>query len=222
MSKAKDLIVKEITDRLSEIALHFEERLKARNELRRFCGRDTAPGACPHLRRVIQRIFVEELGALYGLVHLKDNVTKFLNITGRSVSDLGVIEGLRLFRVAANFVNTHKHGARGKNAKSANADYVVHFFERKGGDASLDDPLIDVAHIINFEGELESAIDMALELLKLWEAFLRSKLQIDTSELCQRMNLLIEPNTSVYSTPWPDGIKKDARSLANERKSFPI
>ncbi len=179
--KRKIALEKDITDRLNTIAFHFEERDALSKELTQYTGADLKSSSARYanLKRLLTRIEQQEVDALYELVHLQDNVKKYLAAIGSISAEIKAIDEFRSFRVAANYVNIHKHGIRGRNAKSAKHDYTYIFYDRKGDKSLPDDPIDEVANVINYDGSLIPATDIILHLIIAWEMFIKYHTQID-------------------------------------------
>ncbi|MHB8845428.1 MAG: hypothetical protein ACYC7L_11865 [Nitrospirota bacterium] len=222
----KRAIEKDIYERLGGIAFYYEERDDLNKELAQYTGVDVNPSSVKYgnLQRLLFQIKTQEVNALYELVHLKDNVSKYLEAFGSGVDDIKVIDEFKLFRMAANFVNTHKHGIRGRNAKSAKHDYTVFAFKRKGDKSSPDDPIVRVINYINFDGILTPARDVILYLIKAWQMFLKYHTKIDLDPFSRRISMVRSRHEgeSTYSTPMPQGLIKDAKRKAEERKKLDI
>ena len=224
--KRKITLEKDIIDRLNTIAFHFEERDTLSKELKQYKGADLESSSARYenLKRLLTRIEQQEVDALYELVHLQDNVKKYLVAIGSRLADIKAIDEFRSFRVAANYVNTHKHGIRGRNAKSAKHDYTYFFFDRKGDKSSPDDPIVGVGNVINYDGSLTPATDIILNLIIAWEMFIKYHTQIDIFTFNRRIEAvrLRHQGEVMYSTPIPDGLTKDAKRLSDERKKLDI
>jgi len=225
-TKAQEITSNEIGDRLNKIAFHFEERDKFRADLTQFSGSDCDPTASNHgeLERAIVRIQSEELNILSELFHLHDNVTKYFQVHGLKTSELGVIDNFKPYRVAANYVNTQKHGTRGRNQTSAKLDYHALVYERATAVPSPADKLLDVRSLINFEGKLLESADVIECLIRIWEMFLRHHTEVDVAPFVSRIGAVLarRQGGSVYSARLPDGVIADAKARAIERKHVHI
>ena len=227
MSKSKEqLIDEELGQRLQKIAFHFKQREELRVELET-CTPSTNsvnPMADEKIAKLVTKINNEEIGMLYELVHLKDNVEKYLKVFKQSPGDLDVIDKFKPFRVASNYVNTHKHGSRGGNRPSAKHEYTITLYAKSAKEASPSDRMDDVRAMINFEGELFDSIVLAEALIRIWELFLRYHTTHDLSKFLEKINqVLRSPKRRwQYSESIPQGVLKDAKVKADERKQFKI
>jgi hypothetical protein len=200
-NKAQELIDKDIAARLSKIAFHFEERDSLNTNLRCFTVHDCDPAAPTNsdLRRTITRIQTEELSTLYELVHLMDNVTKHYDAYGLAKSELTVVGQFRPFRAAANYVNTHKHGTRGRNKASAKLDYHALIFERTSKMSNPAGKIVGVCSIINFDGKLLQAMDVVESLIRIWELFLRHHTEIDLKPFTDRIAAVFKKHHGLWT-----------------------
>jgi len=133
-TKAQQSAKKDISDRLDKIAFHFEEQSRFRVHYDQFIGKDFSPDSprSKELERFRTRVQSEELSVLIELVHLRDNVIKYFHVHKMDVNKLKKIEKCKPYKIAANFVNVHKHGSRGRNRPVAKIDYETPIFIRKG------------------------------------------------------------------------------------------
>lgn len=225
--KRKITLERDITDRLNLIAFHFEERNFHSKSLRQFSTVDKQSQSprYENLERLLTRIEKEEIDALYELVHLEDNIKKYLAVIGSEPKEINAIDKFKSFRIAANYVNTHKHGIRGKNSKSAKHDYTFFFSQKRGEDDSHDDPIIGVENVINFDGSLFRTTNIILDLIIAWEMVIKYHTKIDAGTYFQRIDKAREENSrgaKTYRLPDLTGIEKDAKRLSEERKKLDI
>lgn len=219
---AQEIVKKDITDRLDTIALHFEERDSLRSQLEQYTVRDHDSKSPKHkdMNRLLALIQIEEIQTLYELVHLLDNVKKYFKIYGLNNVELAVIEQFKPYKVAANFVNVHKHGARGRNKPSAKMDYHALIYNRKSEKPSPEDKLIEVRSLVNFEGVLFESMDIIESLIRIWEMFLRHHTEVEVKPFISRIGAVLAPRRgqSLYSAKLDKGILADAKRQAEERK----
>ena len=224
--KKKTALEKDIVDRLETIAFHFEERDTLSKDLTQYTSADlnTTSARYSSLKRLLTRIETQEVDALYELVHLQDNAKKYLEAIGSRPTDIKAVDEFRSFRVAANYVNTHKHGIRGRNAKSAKHDYTYFFVNQKGNKNSEGDPLIGVSNAINYDGRLATSTDIILDLIIAWEMFIKYHTRIDIAAFNQRIDAVRARHhgEAMYSMPVPNGLTFDAKRLSDERKKLDI
>jgi hypothetical protein len=227
MSKKKETAIEtDILNRLKSIAFHYEERDNLNNELMQYTKADLLPKSdrSKDLERLLTRIQNQEIYALYELVHLQDNIKKYLDVFGFRRGEICVVDEFKSFRIAANFANTHKHGVRGRNAKSSKIDYNYFFFERKGCAIAPGDPIIGVEPVINYDGNLNPSRDIILDLIIIWQLFLKYHTKIDIEPFNKNIKSVRARHEveSVYSTPIPKGMIDDAKRLADERKNLDV
>ena len=219
---AQEIVKKDIADRLNKIAFHFEERSSLRSQLEQYTTGDNNPNSPNHknMNHLVTRIQSEEVSTLYELVHLLDNVKKHFKICGLNNIELAVIEQFKLYKVAANFVNVHKHGTRGRNKPSAKMDYYALVHVRKGKKPGLEDKLIGVRSMINFEGTVFESMELIEGLIRIWELFLRHHTEIDIQPFISRIGAIFaqRQGQSIYSAKLSDGFLADAKRMASERK----
>jgi len=223
MSKsAKEITTKDITDRLDVITLHIEERSSLRLQLEKYCTHDNNPDSPKHedLKRIRVRVQNEDIRSLYEIIHLLDNVKKYFKVFGLNNKELSVIENFKPYKVAANFVNVHKHGSRGRGKSSAKMDYYTDIYKQEGDKPGDPDTLIDTCGVINFEGVLYQATDIIGSLIQLWSLFLRNHTEIDIKAFVSRVNAIVAPRQgqTTYSAKLPEGMLADAKRQAEERK----
>ena len=223
----KKTLERDITDRLNLIAFHFEERNLHSKSLRQFSTADHQSQSTRYadLERLLTRIEKEEIDALYELVHLEDNIKKYLAVIGSEPKEINAIDKFKSFRIAANYVNTHKHGIRGKNSKTAKHDYTFFYSQKMGEDDSHDDPIIGVENIINFDGNIFQTTNIILDLIIAWEMVIKYHTKIDAGTYFQRIDKVREENSrgaKTYKSPPLNGLIKDAKRLSDERKKLDI
>ncbi len=225
-TKALSYIEKDILNRLDNISVHYEERDKLNIELSKFTSADIADRATKKndLERTLKRIKNEDTYTLYELVHLKDNVDKYFATLKINADEINVIDGFRPFRVAANFVNTHKHGVRGKNAKTAQIDYTLFIIAKMGEKQAPNDPIAGVIPVINFDGDLHFSKDCIKDLILVWTLLLANHTDINIESFNKSIETTKSRNkaTSTYTIPIHEGWIKDAKLMSLERKQLNI
>lgn len=221
-TKAQEIVDREVTNRLNEIAFHFKQRDSVRSELESYRREDTAedPPANKNIRELVTRMQNEELHILYELAHLYNNINRYFEAYGLNKSELEVVNKFKPFRVASNYVNTHKHGTRGGNRPSAKVDYCVWIFEQEGEKPKASDPICDVASLINYGGELYDCVELIESLIRIWDLFLKyhTHLDIQTFELKIGTVFTRRKDQTLYAGQIPEGVLKDAKIKADERK----
>jgi hypothetical protein len=224
--KALKEITSEIHSRLDNIALHVESRHRYRQEFESYIGADCDPSSASNtpLNRVSKRVENEDIRALYELVHLQDNVKKYLSITGTDPSEVDFVDKFRGFRVAANFVNTHKHGIRGRNAKAAKIDYHWIVFAQNGAEPTINDRIRDSIAMINFEGQLHGIHQLVMDVIAIWRLFFKyhTKLEIEAFDKRIDEHLATLSKLSRYSAKIPQGVLDDAKRVSLGRKALNI
>ena len=174
----------------------------------------------------LERLYFDDATFLLSeLVHLVDNVGKWLLADRKTKQELSVIEDLKPFRVASCYVNTQKHGVRGRNKATAVEDIVVHFLAPSGRASAKEDfRIVDAVTLINYEGDAWQATSLADDLCQLWELFLRNHTSVNTREFRVELAklLLKRKELSVYSTRLPDGIKPYLQEWADDRKHLDV
>jgi hypothetical protein len=148
----------------------------------------------------------------------------YFKISNRNSKEINVIDLFKPYRIAANFVNTHKHGIKGRNAKSAKIDYTVFVFDRKSEKPRAEDTVIGIITILNYDGEVFPTIDLIIDLTRAWDMFLRYHTDIDTESYWEKICKVRARNEgkSVYSAPIPKGVLEDAKRQAQQRKVLDI
>lgn len=225
-TKAQKIVEKDISDRLNKIAFHFEERFNIRIQFEKFTAADYVfkTSKTEKVKRVLTRIQSEELSLLIELVHLLDNLKKYLKLYQLNMADLRLVEKSKQYIFAANFVNTHKHGSRGRNKPSAIIDYYCPIILQEGEKPKPSDRLLDIRAFINFEGDLFDSVILFEELVQIWMRFLFDHTSIDIKQFQSRINtVLIQTKTgSRYSAKIPTGVFDDAKKKADERKHIDL
>jgi hypothetical protein len=204
-NKAIEAVKREILDRLDNIAFHFDERDNICAELLKYNQADLLSETPKKVEfeKLKTKIDNSELAILYEIVHLKDNVDTYFKISNRNSKEINVIDLFKPYRIAANFVNTHKHGIKGRNAKSAKIDYTVFVFDRKSEKPRAEDTVIGIITILNYDGEVFPTIDLIIDLTRAWDMFLRYHTDIDTESYWEKICKVRARNEgkSVYSAP---------------------
>lgn len=225
-TKTLNYIEKDILDRLDNIALHYEERDRLNVELSKFTSSDITDHAKKRndLDRILKRIKNEDIYALYELVHLKDNMGKYLSVLRAIADEINVVDAFRPFRVSANFVNTHKHGVRGKNAKSAQIDYTIFMIAKQGEAQSPSDPIAGVIPVINFDGDLHFSKNYIDDLILVWTLLLVNHTDIDIERFDKSIRATKSRHKAIstYTMPIHEGWLKDAKRMSIERKQLNI
>ncbi len=221
---AKEVLVADIEKRLGGIAFHFEERHAQCSSISAYTRADSETSGPRRLEldRVVTRIKSAEDSILLKLVHLKDSVEKYYRSSGRDTNEIKIVDLFIPYRVAANFVNVNKHGLRGRNAKSAVHDYSVLAFKQEGAKPAPTDCFAGYITVINFDGETFQTLDMILDLIRLWELFLRNHTEISTDDYINRISKVQSTIKITYSAPMPEGMLRDAKCLSQERKGLDI
>ena len=222
----EELIDKELADRLVKIAFHFQQREDTRTKLEECdpTGQSVNPMQDQKIGEYATRINNEEVSMLYELVHLKDNVEKYFKVFQQNLSELDVIDKFKPFRVAANYVNTHKHGTRGGNRPSAKHEYTITLHAKPAEEASPTDKVCDIRSMINYEGELFDSVELIETLIRIWEMFLRYHTKHDLSQFIEQINRVFACRKGdwLFSSRIPNGVLNDARIRADERKQFKV
>lgn len=222
--KGLELLTQDVHTRLEKIVFHFEERERLRTELENYTVQDYKPESSrkKDLERSIFRCTSEDINTLYELVHLADNVTSLLRKTKGAVSHIKEIEKDVYFRMAANFVNSHKHGSRGRNQKSAYIAFHQEFF-LKAKDGSEADQLLQIKPVINFDGNLKTAEELIRKLIPMWLQFLVNHTEVGVTSLESTLQeqLKKEKSLSTYAAEVA-GIDDLAKKDAEERKKLDI
>ena len=226
-SRTVEAMAADIRRRLERIVAHIQEHEAKRVRFERFTARDEEPSAPAHedLMQLERLYFDDATFLLSELVHLVDNVGKWLLADRKTKQELSVIEDLKPFRVASCYVNTQKHGVRGRNKATAVEDIVVHFLAPSGRASAKEDfRIVDAVTLINYEGDAWQATSLADDLCQLWELFLRNHTSVNTREFRVELAklLLKRKELSVYSTRLPDGIKPYLQEWADDRKHLDV
>lgn len=219
-------IEKDILDRLSEIALLYEEQDNLFKALKNYTEADTNPSSPKNkdVERLKKLIEINGTHTLYELVHLKDNLEDYIRIIGGDIKELCVVEEFKSYRIAQNFVNSHKHGTRGKNAKTTKIDYTSYIFKGSGDKPSPNDHISQILPIINYEGDVVPITEIILDLIIIWKLFLKNHTNINIESFKNRIEFVRVRNqgNSNYIIPIPKGWRDDAKRLVAERKKLDI
>jgi hypothetical protein len=226
-TESQETVKRDIADRLSNIALYFETRYSLRPKLEQYTPRDSSPDSKRNkdLRCLLTQIQNEEIHTLYELVHLLDNAKTYYRAFGLNNSELAVIEQFKPYKVAANFVNVHKHGTRGRNKSSAKMEYysLVYNGMGKKPSPSPEAKLIEIGSFINFEGVLFGSMEIIESLIRIWEMFLRYHTEIDVKPFTSRIGAVFEQRGKfIYAAKLPEGVLKDAKRMADNRKHLDL
>lgn len=218
---------KDIQDRLTRIFSHLKERERRRSELEHFTGRDLDPKTKRHkeFRHIAGLYRDEESSLLSELVHLHDNMKKWLRVRGRPMTDIALVERMRPYRIAGCVVNTLKHGIRGRRKKNATWDVDAIIVSHSGNEGVPEnDRIVDVRHMINYDGDLVSAAQLIEDLAHLWELFLRNHTDLDTSEFRRVFGALEEARVGMVTKVFalPEGLEAEARKTAAQLKALDI
>jgi hypothetical protein len=224
--KAAPIVQADIARRLDGVSLHLAEVEIRRNELKNFSARDLDCSSSSHqsLKRA-ERLYHDELTHLLSeLVHLCDNLKKWLKVNRRSRHALCIVENMRAYRVASCYVNTSKHGVRGRNKTSALADIAPTVLVGDAKAQTANDQILDSMLTINYEGEPWAASELVDDLVQLWELFLRNHTTVDTSNFRVEIGkrLLAQQKLSTYTLPLPEETKAYLKSLSDERRTLDI
>ncbi len=178
----------DIERRLDKIARRLTEQESKKKAIQEFTAGNMNPSSPMHtdLNRA-RLLYSDELSLILSeLVHLHDNVAKLLKANRVSKHQLDIVEKMNPYRVASCFVNTEKHGIRGKT-KTAAFDLFSEFLHQRDGVPSEMDQIVDLIPIINYDGQAWQAPDLIEDLLQLWELFLRNHTDVDTSRVSDRI-----------------------------------
>jgi hypothetical protein len=201
----------EITARLERVSVRLDQIDSLQNNFRSLPETNF-----PRLKR--QRLlFGDELAAVLSeLVHLSDNTRKLMIACDENPQQLKFLEDLHCYRVAACFVNTRKHGIRGRNKTSAVADYE--FVVRGEG------KVIFVDWVINYKGAAWQATLLIEDLLQLWEIFLRYYTTIEFPDFRKHIGSKFASNESLstYACKLGETIDQDLERKSSERMHYNI
>ena len=203
MDDAQTIYRQEIEERLDSVAFHYKERDTARRHLQIYTGRDLhgTTSKTSDAKQITQRMRSAEISALSELVHLVDNFEKYLGSLGVSCKSLSVITNSKPYKVAANFINTRKHGTYGRGKISAKTDIFTPIFHQTGTEAVEGDYLLDVKAYINFDGDLYMTDKVVDELIEMWRNFIRSHPGINLAAFEQKIREVADKQagSAVYS-----------------------
>lgn len=213
-----DLHKKEISDSIQRSIHNLEEREKIRRRLALFNG-DAMGTNAPGLARELASIETFEDAAIQETVHIIDKVQKLYAALKMNVKDVKRIEKSRQHKVAANYVNTKKHGYSARRGLVSVADFSTALFFKVSSDPKPSDPIIDVVREINFEGEVVPLTPLVVRLLKEWIQFLGNL--VDLKSLVDRLDALtLSHPTHGRTVPMPESVIREAKRLAAERRSL--
>lgn len=211
-SRTSEVLESEIVFRLKRVMRRIDEMDKLKKTLR-----SRAEANVQKDSRGIRELICDELDhVLSDLVHLTDNVSKWLRATHQNPDSLSMVEEVNCYRVAACYVNTCKHGSRGKNKASANAEYQLCL--------CTEDKVVAVDLLINFKGEAWTASLLIEELLLIWELFLRTHTDLDISHFRRSVAVRIatrEDNAS-YEVKFEEPFDSDLKEKWSERLKYEV
>ncbi|WP_417380623.1 hypothetical protein [Gimesia sp.] len=207
-----DVLAKDITDRLERISIRLDQVDSLQNFFRSKPKTDF-PRILKHKRILLSDELTVVLSELY---HLSDNVRKFLKANNEDLQQLKFFEDLPCFHAAGCFVNTHKHGIRGRNKTSAFADYEI-VIENEG-------KLQFVDLIINYKGNAWQACLLIEDLLQVWEIFIRYYTTIEFPDFRERIGskFASKASLSTYTCELGESIGQDLERKSTERKQYNI
>ena len=208
-----EAIVKDVSDRLSRVILRLEQMDSLQAEFRSHSSNDFS------IKLKRQRLLYEDELAtvLSELVHLSDNLEKWLVANNRDRKDLRVVEQLNCYRAASCFVNTRKHGVRGRGKTSAVGEYeVVAKDENK--------KIVFVDLMINYKGEGWQATRLIDDLLQAWELFIRYYTSIDISVFRRDIGIRFasREKLSIYTSDLGESITNNMVQRSTERMHYDI
>lgn len=213
----------DIKRRLEKIARHLSEQERHRRALHVFTAGDIPPASPKHkLHYDAMNIYHDELSLILSeLVHLGDNVKKWLHVSTGSAKEMDIIEKMIPFRVASCFVNTEKHGIRAKN-KTALFELTVMVLHAQEQRLSPGDQIRDQIAIINYDGQPWQASTLIDDLLQIWELFLRNHTSVDTATLRAEIakRLRASQGLSQYEIKIDSGIEAYLDQRATERRNL--
>lgn len=180
------VIKEDIQNRLKRIDLYYGERYDSRDVIRKLHGRDVQERTETHHRITLKMQVVED-NLLHELYHLGDNVKKYLEKCNRS-NDFKIVENFEPYRWCGNYVNNLKHGSRGKNRPSAMPGFQIEIYDQKGTKPTVEDSILDCLFMINFDGRLESGMEIVHRLIDMWFLFLRYHSDIELASITERVN----------------------------------
>ncbi|WP_145093337.1 hypothetical protein [Anatilimnocola aggregata] len=155
------------------------------------------------------------------LVHLNDNVSKWLQSVRQSKHQTNVIEKMKPKAIAGCFVNTAKHGLR-SDSKNAVIDFKALIFGEETVAGQTSDKILDETAIINFDGKGFDAATIIDDLLQLWDLFLRYHTDVDSTKLQEVLAVRFHQRigTKRYSLVLGPGFAKRLEELNDERASM--
>jgi hypothetical protein len=186
------------------------------SELRQLVGKRLTASAS---KRLQDRCSSDEVSLLYELVHLYDNVKSFFTATHEDIKIQSSVDNNEDFKLAANFVNSHKHGPRGRNQKSSYISCYLEAVEAKGND------VVDIKSVINYNGKLTVALDLAEKLIDMWNSFLEKNSDLNLINFKKRIVKArrIPTGMSLYIADIPmEGLEKWAKQESDKRKKLDI
>src|SRR5205085_9672443 len=97
-------------------------------------------------------------------------------------------------------------------------EFVV--MEQAGGLPDIGDKMKDIIPLVNFDGEVTPLVCLIDDLICLWEVFLRNELSFDITPLYEIVGPIFKARAdhARYSCPIPEGVKRDAKLRADERR----
>jgi len=209
----------DIQNRLKRVDLHYDERYNFRDSIRKLSGRD-AQERTEAYHRVILKMQVAEENLLHELYHLGDNAKKYLAKCNR-IDDFKVVESFEPYRWCGNYVNSLKHGSRGKNRPIAMLGYQIEIYDQKGPKRTVEDGIVDCSFMINIDGRLEAGMEIAHQLIDMWLLFLKYHSDIELASVTERVNSIRRKEflgKATYTAKIPDGVLDDAQRQAQERR----
>ncbi len=166
--------------------------------------------------RAERELYADELEVLLSeLVHLNDNLQTWLKATNQDQNVIKIVEELECYRAASCFVNTRKHGLRGRSA-GAFADYeFVVLVEGKPYAFDL---------LVNFKGKAWAASTLISDLIQIWDVFLKYHVELDLSEFRSSIekHRLAKVGHVTYKYNLGEAIDNDLAQKASERLRYNI
>lgn len=226
-TKTQVALERDIINRLESIIFHMEEIEVYANQLPAYNRSDCEDAKSPKhsdIRKLLTRIQNNEIDALYELVHFADNAKKYFKVSGLDLNKICEIEKNTSFRVAANFVNVHKHGMRGRNAKSAKLDFYYLVYKQIADEKTKHEQLFVVVSVVNYDGRLYPIIDLIFDLAEMWYCVVHNSCKMNLGSVGERISRLEAKlrYISNYSEIFLKHMSKEAVSSAQERKSLDV
>ncbi len=214
----------EVKERLAKIAFYLEQRDSHRRRLSLFRGSDFDPKSsqAKDFQAALQRLSLDDENTLSEIFHLREGVERYFTAQGIALDSLKAVSQSKPFKVIASFVNSVKHGTHGKGVLSTRTHSVVLHAVKRGPQSSASDPIHDARLLINYDGELLYASELASKVIFAWIVLFAEQPTNPFKEFEATVKRLNEKTAvlSVYRLAIPEGLARQAEAESEARKNI--